>query len=175
MESSQAKIVVNDTNIFIELIRLGLLDKFFKLGYVVYTSEFVISELNHSEQQDSVRAYERIGLLTIDSPDEIQMKAAVSILHGAVKLGLTDCTVLELAVRINGTILSSDRSLKEEAAKYQIIINGVLFLMKEMVVVGLLSKAEAIDTLERHKENNKRAPQKECIELIEAWRADVRA
>lgn len=172
--SGQAKIVVSDTNIFIELIRLRLLDKFFKLGYTVFTSEFVVAELN-AEQQTAVRAYELIGLLTVDSPDEIQLQAAVSLLYDIKKLGLTDCTVIELAIRVSGTILSSDRSLRTQATKYKVTINGVLFLVNEMVVAGLLSKSEAIDMLEQHRSNNKRAPQKECVELIEAWRVEVHA
>jgi len=39
-------IVVNDTNIFIDLISIDLLDSFFKLKFKVHTIDFVIEELN---------------------------------------------------------------------------------------------------------------------------------
>lgn len=51
------EIIVNDTNIFIDLHSCGLLDSFFKLPYKVHTTDFVISELTDGEQREAVMKY----------------------------------------------------------------------------------------------------------------------
>lgn len=39
------QIVVNDTNVFIDLLEVGLLDKFFLLSWEIHTTDFVMLEL----------------------------------------------------------------------------------------------------------------------------------
>ena len=43
------KIVISDTNIFIDLININLLDTFLKFEYEIHTTDFVIAELNDIE------------------------------------------------------------------------------------------------------------------------------
>lgn len=51
------KIVVNDTNVFIDLFNVGLLERFFSLPWEVHTTEFVMLELTREGQHDSVSQY----------------------------------------------------------------------------------------------------------------------
>ena len=51
------KIVVSDTNIFIDLIKLDLLGDFFSLPWDIHTTDFVISELEIPEQKAAVMAF----------------------------------------------------------------------------------------------------------------------
>ena len=44
-------IVVNDTNIFIDLISVDLLDEFFSLPIDIHTTDFVVHELTEPLQQ----------------------------------------------------------------------------------------------------------------------------
>lgn len=44
------EIVVNDTNIFIDLHSIGLLEQFFELPIKVHTVDFIVNELINSEQ-----------------------------------------------------------------------------------------------------------------------------
>lgn len=45
------KIVVNDTNIFIDLFNVDLLDEFFSIPWEVHTTRFVMLELLREGQQ----------------------------------------------------------------------------------------------------------------------------
>ena len=45
------QIVVNDTNVFIDLIHAGLIDQFFQIPLEVHTTDFVVGELEEPEQQ----------------------------------------------------------------------------------------------------------------------------
>ena len=70
------KIVVNDTNVFIDLFNVGLLEGFFSLPWEVHTTEFVMLELTREGQHDSVSQYKDNGLL--------QDQRFVNRLHGVV-------------------------------------------------------------------------------------------
>lgn len=48
-------IVVNDTNIFIDLIAVDLLDKFFSLPIEIHTTDFVVHELTEPLQKKKSR------------------------------------------------------------------------------------------------------------------------
>lgn len=52
------RIVVNDTNVFIDLLDIGLLDHFFQLSWEVHTTDFVMFELNRENQRDIVEIYQ---------------------------------------------------------------------------------------------------------------------
>lgn len=59
------KIVVNDTNVFIDLHDVGLLEQFFLLPWEVHTTDFVMLELLNEGQKDTVAAYEHNGSLHV--------------------------------------------------------------------------------------------------------------
>ena len=50
-------IVVSDTNIFIDLVKLDLLGDFFSLPWEVHTTDFVINELSDPDQNAAVSAF----------------------------------------------------------------------------------------------------------------------
>lgn len=51
------EIVVNDTNIFIDLHSIRLLDQFFELPITVHTVDFVINELTDEVQFKAINKY----------------------------------------------------------------------------------------------------------------------
>lgn len=59
-------LVVNDTNIFIDLIELGLYREFMQLGYTVHTNIFVLNELKELHQKEII---EKVGGLIIEQFD----------------------------------------------------------------------------------------------------------
>lgn len=168
--TGREKIVVSDTNVFIDLISLELMEVFFRLGYQVHTSALVVHEIDDPSQAKMVRRFVEDGQLQVDFPDENQLRKAVDFFQSTRKLSLPDCAVMELAERISGTILSSDRSVKEESNKRNIKLNGLLVVISEMVKVELITRSEGIVKLEILTSKNGRAPKKECYALMETWR-----
>ena len=67
-------IVVSDTNILIDLIEAGVLEKFFLLPMKVHTTDIVISEVTVPEQKAQVRILIQTRCLTVKTytPDEMQ-------------------------------------------------------------------------------------------------------
>ena len=65
-------IVVNDTNIFIDLFNVGLLDEFFSLPWEVHTTDFVMLELLREGQQATVSKYKDTGQLYIPTLEPME-------------------------------------------------------------------------------------------------------
>ena len=49
------QIIVNDTNLFIDLIHAELIDLFFRLPFEVHTTDFVVGEIEGPDQESIIR------------------------------------------------------------------------------------------------------------------------
>lgn len=70
-------IVVNDTNIFIDLISVDLLDEFFSLPIDIHTTDFVVHELIEPFQQEKVVSYIQQNKLTVKFHSAIEVMEIV--------------------------------------------------------------------------------------------------
>ena len=66
-------IVVNDTNIFLDLISIGLLDASFELPIKFHTVDYVIEEIINEEQNAEVAALIKEGKLYVKEFDETEI------------------------------------------------------------------------------------------------------
>ena len=66
-------IVVNDTNIFIDLISVDLLDEFFSLPIDIHITDFVIHELTEPLQQEKVESFIKQNKLTVKLHSAIEV------------------------------------------------------------------------------------------------------
>lgn len=163
--------MVSDTSILIELIRLDLLECFFRLKFLVTTSTFVVVEVNDKAQIEMIKNFVAAGMLRVDSPDERQLSVAVDLFQKGGKLSLTDCCVIELATRTGATVLTSDQRLKEESEHFNVRCNGLLFIIEQMVNSNLIDKSQGVAKLQMHSNGNRRAPKRECLALVELWKS----
>lgn len=58
-------IVVNDTNILIDLYSIDLLEYFFQLPIAIHTVDLVIHEIQDEAQRDSLKPYINRGILYV--------------------------------------------------------------------------------------------------------------
>lgn len=61
------EIVVNDTNIFIDLCKLHILAEVFSLPLNMHTTDLVIAELTDESQKSEVTTYQESGKLHVHS------------------------------------------------------------------------------------------------------------
>ena len=158
-------ILINDSCVLFDLYDLGLLQDFFRLGYKFYTTPQVIMEITDDDQLTEIQQYIDSGELNIDSKgtlDSIQ-----SLYNHYPGLSYTDSSVLELTIRINGILLSSDKGLRNITKRQNIQVRGVLWIIEKMVDVEVLSVHLAIDKLQAYPKINLRAPQNEINKFIE--------
>lgn len=162
-------ILINDSCVLFDLFDLELLEDFFQLGYKFYTTPQVIMEITDDDQFTEIRQYVDRGVLKIDSTGSLD--SIQSLFDHYPGLSFTDSSVLELALRIKGILLSSDKGLRNITKRQNLQVRGVLWIIHEMVGSKILSVDLAIEKLQAYPKINMRAPQNEIKKLIEILQA----
>lgn len=163
--SIKEDIVIKDSCTIIDHCELGLLEIFFSMGLSVYTTPNVIAEITEPEQAALVSRYVNSGHLKVDGAGDVSMITTIVIENPA--LSPADGSVLELAIRLQATILTSDGSLRRVSQAKHVPVRGSLWVIEEMIARELLNKETALAKLEQYPTVNPRAPKKEISALIE--------
>lgn len=158
------EIVIQDACILFDLVDLSLLQVFFQLDLVVLTTPHVINEITNENQWSQINPYLNNGRLTVDSDG--LMKVIIEINEEFAGLSMADSSVLELALRKDAIIFSSDGSLRKIAARKKIVVRGTLWIIEELCLKGFITRDYAIQKLEMYSSINKRAPVKAIDQLI---------
>ncbi len=171
------KIVVNDTNVFIDLHDVGLLEQFFLLPWEVHTTDFVMLELIKEGQKDTVAAYESKGDLHI-ATFEFQEVVKINKLHTSVtdktNLSITDCSVWYYAKQNNYTLLTGDRKLRNSALNEGVEVRGIIYVFDELVANDILPASLAAEKLALLKSINPRLPDSEIEKRLKLWADEQR-
>lgn len=164
------KVVVSDTNIFIDLVKLDLLSDFFALPWEVHTTDFVISELTDPDQSSAVTAFIKRKKLFIGtlSAEEIGEIADRSNQTGG-KISFTDFSVCHYARKYGYTLLTGDKNLRKVATAEAIPVHGILYMFDELVSNTILPPTLAAKALQRLKEINSHLPLDDVEARIKKW------
>ena len=146
-------IVVSDTNIFIDLVKLDLLGDLFALPWDVHTTDFVISELTDPVQKAAVTAFIKRNKLTI---------------------GRLSSEEVGKIVQRRYTLLTGDRNLRKIAINESIAVHGILYLFDELVSHLILPPKLAVETLKQLKMLNTRLPLDEVDARIKNWESTIK-
>jgi len=159
------KIVVQDACIMFDLIDLKLLGSFFKLELLVITTPEVLAEVEDEEQLKEISACISENKIQVSEPGNLMDLVAVTTSNPG--LSLADASVILLATERNATILSSDKSLRNEAKRRGLMVNGILWIIEELFNRELIMKNTLEQLFAIYPITNKRAPLKEIERLKE--------
>lgn len=164
------KVVINDTNIIIDLIQLELLEEFSNLKFKLLTTDFVFEELNTEQQNILTPLIENntIRLIKTESLDEYI--AIYNLLHSTHGLSFEDCSIWYYCKKLNGTLLTGDAKLRKEVNKDGIEVRGIIYLFDEFLRQKLITYKLAIEKIVELKSINNRLPVNEIEKRVEAWR-----
>lgn len=164
------KIIVNDTNIFIDLHSVGLLNDMCGLPYEIHTVDFVASEIVNEQQHDAFRRLVSDGKIQVNSFSAEEVKEIVAE-HSEVagNLSITDCSVCYYARKHHIPMLTGDRRLRKYAESQSIEVHGTLFLFDEMVRYSILAPETAAAKLNELLRLNVRLPKSEISRRICRW------
>jgi len=162
--SNKSEIAIKDACILIDLVELNLLEDFFRLELIVFTTPQVISEITDEKQKQEVTKYVESGVLNIDGEGDFDLIQKMYTEHAG--LSLTDVSVLELAMRKKAILLSSDGILRKISQKEGLDVRGAIWIIEELWTVGIITGDAAIEKLTEHISSNSRAPRKEIQILI---------
>ena len=159
-------VYVTDANIFIDLLYAGLLNLMPRLGLPIVTTQLVADELN-PEQQADLQLLVSINTLEIR---EISLEE-INDLKLPIGLSLPDRSVICLAVRETGVLITGDGLVRRTAGNLGVDVRGLLWLFDEFVSLDLISPLEAAEKLEfLVVEKGSRQPNAECNARLGKWR-----
>ena len=170
------RVVVNDTNVFIDLYSIGLLEEFFSLPWEVHTTNLVMLELKRQWQNEEVSQYKTRGQLHIPlfSEQEVQIIGEMKINYeAATNVSLADCSVWYYARANNYILLTGDRKLRGISSLDGVEVHGILYVFKQLVAHGILTPHQAVDKLTLLYSINPRLPKAEFESLIRLWRGSL--
>ena len=130
------RVIVEDTNIIIDLFNTGLLSLCDGMGIEFHTTRYVIGEIKEREQVQVLRGFVNNKKLLVDgfSGEEYEkLMEFIAECKGENNLSEADCSVLLLAKRLKCRLLTSDRKLKRKAEEHGIEVNGFLWLTDLLV------------------------------------------
>ena len=125
------KIVVNDTNVFIDLLDIGLLNHFFQLSWEVHTTDFVMFELNREDQRDAVNIYQvnkQLHVVSFEMDELCEIRGLQKVKENKTNVSLTDCSVWYYAKRKGYILLTGDRKLRTSSMKDGVEVRCILYV-----------------------------------------------
>jgi len=167
-------VVVTDTNIFIDLISLDLIDKMFELPFNVHTVDFVLAEL-WDEQKEVLLHYQQENLLFVhtSSAQEIEEIYELNKVAGG-NVSVADCAAWLYAKKNDYRLLTGDRQLRNKAQSSNVQVSGIIYVFDKFVSNGVLGLGKAADKLEELQRRNVRLPKAEIEKRLDTWRSEGR-
>lgn len=162
-------IVVTDTNIFIDLYNIGMLEHFFNMPVQIHTVDFVIEELK-GEKRNSVLAFRQAGKLHVyeETPQEMLQIADLQKQAGG-NVSFTDCAAWHYAKQNSHTLLTGDKQLRNKALADNVPVKGVLFIFDTLVNLHTITQPQAAQFLQKLISTNQRLPRKEVEKRFLQW------
>ena len=167
------EIVVNDTNILIDLYNAGLLPHCKSLDLDFRTLDVVMSEIEEKNQLEAVEELVSDGTLRVDSLSPNQVERVFQMVReyeGYCNLSPEDISVMVYAKDNHCRLLTGDKTLRAKAIIENIQVSGVLYLTDLLSEAHILSYAEMAESLEFLLASNSRLPRKLIQERISRLR-----
>jgi rRNA-processing protein FCF1 len=153
------KIIVNDTNILIDLANLDLLENMINLPYEFHTIDFVINEIKNPLQLEKIYKIINLGKLKVGITKSNEYSEILKL--QTKNLSFQDCSVWYYATKIKGILLTGDANLKKLALNNGLNVKGILFIFDELLQNKIIDKKIAFEKLIILEQKNIRLPKNE--------------
>lgn len=164
------EIVINDTNILIDLFNAGLLDYCKQLDIEFRTLDVIMEEITDEEQKQAVNKLVEDGTLSVCALTGEQVATVfekVRFYDGVCNLSPVDISAMVYAIDNNCRLLTGDKTLRDKATLENVKVSGILYLTDMISSNGIISPTDMIHSLERLLASNGRLPKKLIRERIE--------
>ena len=162
--TSQPLVLITDTNVWIDLDHGELLELIFHLPYQICAADFARTEIRSID----VAALERLGLV-FQGLDKILVAELLSLRLRKTAIAIADLEAFLLAREQGAVLVTGDRNLARLAVDEGVEVHGLLWLMDEMVQLGILHPHRAATSLLTIIDLGARLPTDEFDRRIRSW------
>jgi len=125
------KIIVQDTNIILDLLFLDLLESTLQLNYEFSTVDFVLTELIKPELKEKLDLLIKLGKIKVTQTQASEYATITAMM--TKNLSFTDCALWYSAKKLNGILLTGDAKLRKTAIADKIDVRGYFFIFDQLV------------------------------------------
>lgn len=165
------KVAITDTNIFIDIIELDLIEFLFQIGLEIHSTIGIIEELNEA-QQKTIQQYITNGQLNIHFQTEGQL-LEIEKMEFDRGFSDVDCFLLFLSKSNRIILLSGERKMRLFCKENDLEIRGIIWLFDEFFRMNLITAKTAILKMEKLILINPWLPLKICRERIALWKKAI--
>jgi predicted nucleic acid-binding protein len=161
------KLAVTDANIFIDLMKLRMLDLLFQIEAEIHTAKEVLDQLNQDQYEKLNQTLSAKSLFVHSfSSDEI---LSINSMTAPRSLDLVDKAVVFLALGLNASVLTGDGPLRKFCKEQNLEVKGIIWLFDIFFQTKLISPVQAAAKMKELIGFNDRFPKKDCMERINSW------
>lgn len=165
------KVVVNDANILIDLIKLELLGHFFSLNWEFHSTELIIENELYDSQKLELEPYIVSGKLLVQTLSADDMIAIMEMQAEKPQLSDKDCSALLCAQKLNASVVTSDNALRRFAQQQQVDVHGHLWIFDALIAQNCILPDHAIMKLNELNKGNSwlNLPKNEVEKRLASW------
>lgn len=160
------KIIITDTNVLFDVIKIGALPEFFSLEYEICTTVFVIQEILPSPQKETIETFIRAKKLVIFGFSIEEVEEVINFNTGRDLKRFTDKSVIWKSLQLKCPMLTGDRKMREVAEKMGLEVHGSIWIIDELIGNNLISTEKARILLEQLQLTNSWLPKDEIEKRI---------
>ncbi len=158
------KILVSDTNIWIDLHHSNLLEKVFQLPHQFVTTDFVWREL----RKPPGHQLEDLGL-AVEALSGNETMELFELRHTLNNSSLADVSCYFVARERGWTLLTNDGDLRKSGRQASLDVRGVLWILDELEQHQVLSPNDLFTALTAMLNAGARLPEEECNNRLSRW------
>ena len=163
------KIAIQDANILIDLVNIGLFSHCLALEFHFCTTQLIFEIELNEKQVETVQVHIDSGKFeVIKILEQELLDIQIANLENR-RLSAQDWSAIYYAQKQHALLLSGDRVLRKVAESMAIEVRGILWVFDQLVNLGIITKAEACSFLQELMKQNRRLPADECQKRIEIW------
>ena len=162
------KIIVNDTNILIDLISIDLFDDFLKLNFEFHTNDLIINEITELHQKEIINdAIAKNNLFVTETKAE-DYPGIIALM--TKNLSFEDCSIWHYTKKVKGVLLTGDAKLRKSVENDNIEARGILFIFDKLVENKIVSLTKVSEKLNKLASINTRLPKREIEKRLAQWK-----
>ena len=166
------KIVLNDTNIIIDLMSVDIFRHLFRLPWEVHVTDMVLAELKQADQSEMAEEAVGQGCILVDtfSSKEVgEISERYEFISQRTNLSPCDCSVWYASEKRGYTVLTGDKKLRTVVEESGIEVHGILYVLNAMVDASIIAPDEAIRILTKLQSINCRLPKEKSNNCKTKW------
>lgn len=158
-------LLINDTNIWIDLKSISLIEEVFLLPYDIGVPNI----LYYDELKDTDgEILEANGIRIIEMTDE-EVIDTINKSGQTKRVSFNDLTTLVVAQSRGYILVTGDGNLRMMAQKEKVELRGTIWIIDELVDKDIISKESAVIACNKLINLGRRLPQNELLKRIRLW------